>query len=216
MSADPTQVPRRIPVIGLTGGIASGKSTVSRWLAEWGAHIIDADQVGHAVIAPDGEAYPEVILAFGTEILNEDGTISRPLLGKRIFSDPGARLRLNEISHPRMGERMAREIRRIRALESPHPPPLILLDAAILFEAKWDRLCDRVWSVQSDPEIAVERLIARNSLSREDAQARLDSQLRNLERARLAHAVITNDGTLEELRDKVKALWQEQTGLSVC
>ena len=215
MSAAPAQVSRQIPVIGLTGGIASGKSTVSRWLADWGAHIIDADQVGHAVIAPDGEAYPEVILAFGTEILNEDGTISRPRLGKRIFSDPEARLRLNEISHPLMGERMAGEIRHLRALESPHPPPLILLDAAILFEAKWDTLCDRVWSVQCDPDRAVERLMTRNSLSREEAQARLNAQLRNAERARLAHVVIANDGTFEELRDKVKALWQEQTGLKV-
>jgi len=212
MPSSPHDPPNRVPVIGLTGGIASGKSTVARLLAEWGSHVIDADQVGHAVIAPDGEAYPEVILAFGTEILNEDGVISRALLGQRIFADPDARKRLNAISHPHMQERMARDIRSVRSLEPAQRPPCILLDAAILFETGWHRLCDQVWCVQSDPEVAVTRLMARNALSRAEAMARLNAQWSNAERARLAQTVIYNDGTLAELETRVRALWLEQIG----
>jgi dephospho-CoA kinase len=204
--------PRPPLVIGLTGGIAAGKSTVSRQLAALGAHVIDADAVGHAVIAPQGEAYPEVVAAFGTEILDPDGTISRRKLGALVFADAAQRARLNAISHPRMAGRMAREIEALRLRKRGQRPAAIVLDAAILFEAGWDALCDATWSVEAPPELAVRRLMERNGLSREEAQARLAAQLSNAERAARAGRVIRNEGTLEALAAQVRRLWAETVG----
>jgi dephospho-CoA kinase len=205
-----SQPAQRIPVIGLTGGIASGKTTVSQQLATLGAHIIDADAVGHAVITPQGEAYPEVVAAFGTEILDEDGTISRKKLGAIVFAHPERRAELNGISHPRMAERMAREIEALRLRKKGPQPPAIVLDAAILFEAGWDALCDEVWTVEAPAELAIARLVERNGLSREEAQARLDAQLSNAERAGRARHVIRNDGSREALAAQVQRLWAER------
>jgi dephospho-CoA kinase len=194
-------------VIGLTGGIASGKTTVAQQLAALGAHVIDADAVGHAVITPKGEAYPEVVAAFGTEILDDDGTVSRRKLGAIVFADPARLAELNGISHPRMAERMAREIEAVR-LRTPRPPAVVL-DAAILFEAGWDLLCDVVWTVEAPPTLAIERLMQRNGLSREEAQARLDAQMSNAERSRRAQHVIRNEGSLQALDAEVRRLWEE-------
>ncbi len=201
--------PRRPAVIGLTGGIAAGKSTVSRLLAERGAHVIDADSVGHAVIRPEGEAYPEVVAAFGAEILSEDGTISRKKLGSIVFSDPDRLAELNGISHPRMAARMAREIESARLRGNGGRPPLIVLDAAILLEAGWEALCGEVWVVVTAPETALARLMARNRLSRAEAETRLSAQMSNDERTARAQRVIRNDGTLEELHGQVERLWRE-------
>jgi dephospho-CoA kinase len=196
-------------VIGLTGGIASGKTAVSQHLAELGAHIIDADTVGHQVIAPDGEAFGPVLQAFGRDLLGPDGAIDRRKLGAKVFGDPEALLRLNAISHPLMRVRMARAIAAVRARPAAQLPPAIVLDAAILFEAGWDRLCDRVWSVEVPEEVAVERLISRSGLTREAALARLNAQWSNAQRAARANLVIRNAGTLDELRAAAKAAWQQ-------
>lgn len=204
-----SQSSRAIPVIGLTGGIAAGKTTVSQQLAGYGAHIIDADRVGHAVITPQGEAYPEVVAAFGTEILDDDGTISRRKLGAIVFADPPRLAELNGISHPRMAERMAREIEAVRLRQSGPRPPAIVVDAAILFEAGWDALCDTIWTVEVPNELAIERLMTRNGLTREEAEARLAAQMSNDERARRAQHVIRNEGTLEALTEQVQRLWAE-------
>lgn len=200
------------PVIGLTGGIAAGKSTVAEYLAARGAHIIDADRVGHEVITPKGEAYPEVVAAFGTEILADDGTISRPKLGAIVFADPARLAELNGISHPRMGQRMAREIEKLRLRSQRERPPLIVIDAAILFEAGWDTLCDQVWTVEAEPERSIARLAGRNGLSREEALARIHAQMDNAERARRADRVIRNEGTVAELRATVARLWDDTVG----
>jgi dephospho-CoA kinase len=209
-SADPAgRTTPTLPVIGLTGGIASGKSTVARLLAERGAHVIDADRVGHSVLEPTGEAYPEVVTAFGPEILDEDGTVSRPKLGAIVFADPARRAQLNGISHPRMAERMGREIEKQRLRRGGRRPPVIVLDAAILFEAGWDALCDTVWTVEAPPELAIARLMQRNGLERAQAEARLAAQLSNAERARRAARVIRNEGSLAALEAEVARLWVE-------
>jgi dephospho-CoA kinase len=205
---DPAAKPR---VVGLTGGIASGKTTVSTLLAQRGAYIVDADAIGHQVILPDGEAYPEVVAAFGPEILEEDGTISRRKLGAIVFAEPARLAELNAISHPRMGERMARVIKSLRRREPDERPPLIVLDAAILFEAAWDTLCDEVWTVESPPDTAIERLVERNRMTRQEALSRLDAQISNEERARRAHRIIRNEGSLEALADTVARLWEAIT-----
>ena len=202
-------------VVGLTGGIASGKTTVSGLLAARGAYIIDADGVGHQVLLPDGEAYPQVVATFGTEILEQDGTVSRPKLGAIVFSDPERLAALNAISHPAMAGRMSLEIRRVRAKPPAERPPLIVLDAAILFEAGWDALCAQVWTVEAPPEATVERLTAGGRFTRQAAQARIDAQLSNAERAQRAGRVILNTGSLAALEAEVRRVWEsavETTG----
>lgn len=195
--------------IGLTGGIAAGKSTVSEMLARKGAHIIDADKVGHQVISPEGEAYPDIIIAFGTGILDKDGSISRKFLGKLVFSDPDALQRLNSLAHPAMERRMADNIHAIRAREKAQRPPLIVLDAAILFEAKWNPLCDKTWAVHVSPERAVKRLVERNQMTKKEALARLNAQMNNAERERLVDTIINNEGSLEALELAINMLWDE-------
>jgi len=197
------------PVIGLTGGIASGKTTVSARLAELGAAIIDADRIGHEIIAPGGPAYEPVLAAFGRELLAPDGSIDRKKLGAAVFADPERLKRLNGISHPIMARRMAEEIAAQRARRPADLPPLIVLDAAILLEAGWDALCDAVWTVEAAPETALARLMARNGLTEEQARRRLAAQWSNAERARRSQRVIANSGTIDALRDAVTALWRE-------
>ena len=193
-----------VPVIGLTGGIAAGKSTVSERLGACGAHVIDADRVGHAVLGRDGEAYDGVVAAFGTEILDESEAIVRARLGRIVFADPKRLAVLNRLTHPPMAERMRREIESVRA--RPSPPPFIVLDAAVLFEARWNALCDEVWTVSTHPKRALERLVARNRLSPDAARARIEAQLGNAEREARAARVIRNDGTLDALAAAVDAL----------
>ena len=195
------------PVVGLTGGIAAGKSTVSERLAALGAHVIDADRVGHRVLMRGGEAYAAVVAAFGAEILDESEEIARPRLGRLVFAERGRLAELNRLTHPPMAERMRREIDEIRSPPSPpSPPPFIVLDAAVLFEAGWDTLCDEVWTVSASPERALARLVARNRLTPDAARARIEAQLANAEREARADRVIRNDGNLDDLAAAVDSL----------
>jgi dephospho-CoA kinase len=196
-------------VLGLTGGIASGKSTVSAQLAQLGAQVIDADRIGHEILLPQGEAYAAVVAAFGKEIVAPDGTIDRRALGAKVFSDPRLLARLNGISHPVMARRMAERIAALRATARDGLPPAIVLDAAILFEAGWDRLCDVVWTVEAPAAVAIARLMARNGLSAAQARSRLDAQMPNAARAARARCLIPNAGTVAELAARVDALWRE-------
>ena len=152
----------------------------------------------------DGEAYEDVVAAFGAEILDGSGEIVRSRLGRLVFADPARLAELNRLVHPLMAERMRREIETVPA--RPSPPPFIVLDAAVLFEAGWDALCDEVWTVSTTPERALDRLVARNRLSPEAARARIDAQLGNAEREARADRVIRNDGTLDALDAAVDAL----------
>ena len=191
-------------VIGLTGGIAAGKSTVSARLAALGAHVIDADRVGHRILMRGGEAFAAVAAAFGSEILDETGEIVRARLGRLVFGDPARLADLNRLTHPPMAARMRREIEEVRARSI--PPPFIVLDAAVLFEAGWDALCDEVWTVSTTPERALERLVARNRLAPDAARARIAAQIGDPEREARADRVIRNDGALDVLEAAVDAL----------
>lgn len=199
-------------VIGLTGGIASGKTSVAQHLASKGAHVIEADRIGHEVIAPGGEGYKEVIAAFGNDIVAPDKTIDRRKLGNIVFGNKEKLKLLNSISHPHMAARMAREIETIRSRPGSQRPLLIVLEAAILLEAGWDRLCDQVWTVEAPMELSISRLMARNNLSLEAAQARLNAQISNDERAARAHKVIKNTGSMDFLLAQVDRLWDETVG----
>jgi phosphopantetheine adenylyltransferase/dephospho-CoA kinase len=196
-------------VIGLTGGIAAGKSSVTGHLAAKGAHIIDADRVGHEVIAPGGDAYREVVEAFGPDIVSADRAIDRRKLGAIVFASKDKLQTLNRISHPRMAARMAQEIVAIRSRPPAQRPPLIVLEAAILLEAGWNTLCDQVWAVEAPTELSISRLMARNNLGLEAAQNRMSAQITNEERAARATKVIRNSGSMDFLLAQVDLLWQD-------
>lgn len=191
--------------IGLTGGIGSGKSTVSKFLAELGAPVIDADKVGHAIYQPDGPAYQDMIDAFGRGILAPDGAIDRKKLGPIVFGDPAALKRLNAIVHPKMFVRMREMVAAMRARGERKP---IVIEAAILIEANWQPLFDEIWLVIAAKERVIERVERDRGMKPEQTEARIRAQLSDDERRRHASLVITNDGTLEELRARVGEIWQ--------
>lgn len=189
--------------IGLTGGIASGKSVISSLLAERGALIVDADRLGHESYRAGTETFRRVVETFGRDIVGEDGEIDRKRLGAKVFGDAGARKRLEAIVWPAIRE-MARE--RIEEARR-QGVPVVVLEAAVLIEAGWQDLVDEVWVAEVEPETAIERLASRNGLSREQAEARLRAQLSSEERRRHADVVIENNGTLDDLRRRVDEAW---------
>ena len=191
--------------IGITGGIGSGKSTVTKILAELGAPIIDADKVGHAIYQPDGPAYADMIGAFGEAILAPDRTIDRKKLGPIVFADPAALKRLNSIVQPKMFARMREMIDGMRA-EGERKP--IVVEAAILIEANWQPLFDEIWLVTASKDHVVKRVELERGLKPEQTEARIKAQLSDEERLKFASEVIANDGTLEQLRSLVTSLWE--------
>ena len=190
-------------VIGLTGGIGSGKSEVSRMLRELGAEIIDADRVGHEAYLPNTETYDRVVAEFGEEILQANGEIDRKRLGARVFAEPGARERLNAIMHPRMYAMIEERIQRLRERGA----TAVVLDAAILIEAGWVSLVDEVWVVTAPEETVVQRIGQRNGLPAEQVRQRIRAQIAPGERARQAAVVIDNSRGLEELDTRVREVW---------
>ncbi|MGH8013770.1 MAG: dephospho-CoA kinase [Candidatus Binataceae bacterium] len=193
-------------IIGLTGGIGSGKSTVAGILADEGAPIIDADKVGHAIYQPGKPAYADLVAAFGKEILADDGTIDRRKLGPIVFADPIALKRLNGIVHPKMFERMREMTRAMRAGGEPKP---IVIEAAILIEANWQPLFDEIWLIIASRRRVIERVERDRGLKPAQTEARIKAQLSDDERRQFASTIITNDGTIEDLRIQVTALWRQ-------
>lgn len=191
-------------VIGLTGGIGSGKSTVSQFLRELGAVLIDADKAGHEAYQPNTETWREVVAAFGEQILTPDGEIDRKKLGGIVFSSPESLARLNLIVHPRMYEMMKAQIEEYRQ----RGVDVVVLEAAILLEAGWTPLVDEVWVTVAPESTVVERTRERTGLPEEQILARIRSQMSSEERAKHADVVINNDGTQDELKAKVKELWE--------
>jgi dephospho-CoA kinase len=190
--------------IGLTGGIGSGKSTVAAILRELGAPIIDADKVGHAIYNPDGPAYAEVVAAFGEKILADDGTIDRKKLGPIVFADSAALKLLNSIVHPKMYTRMREMIDQLRNSGESSP---IVVEAAILIEANWQPLFDEIWLVTASKERVIERIERDRGLKPQQTEARIRAQLSDDERRKYSSVVINNDGTIDQLREKVMDLW---------
>ncbi len=190
--------------IGLTGGIGSGKSTVARMLSEMGAPVLDADKVGHAIYAPGQPAHRELVEAFGREILAPDGTIDRKKLGPIVFADPAALRRLNAIVHPKMFQRMGEMVREMREGGERRP---IVIEAAILIEANWQPLFDEIWLVVASRERVIERIERDRGMKPEQTEARIKAQLSDEERRRHATLVVENNGTIDELRERVSKLW---------
>ena len=190
-------------VIGLTGGIASGKSAVSAMLADHGALIIDADKVGHEAYAPGSGCYDHVVAAFGSDIVGADGQIDRRALGAKVFGAAEQRKRLEGIVWPWMRTTMEKRLAALRE----ERVPVVVLEAAVLLEAEWTPLVDQVWVVVVAPEIARQRIVERNGLTPEQADQRIGAQLTNAERTAKAQLIIENNGTLDELGKRVDEAW---------
>ncbi len=188
------------PIIGLTGNIACGKSTVLRVLRELGAQTIDADELTHRALAPDGAAYDGVVLAFGPGVLTEAGEIDRGALGRIVFSDPAELARLEALVQPHVRAQIN------KLLASASSP--VVIDAIKLFEGGLAERCDEVWVVLCRPEQQVERLIRRNNYSREEALMRIRAQPPQEAKVRLADVIIDNSGTEEETRRQVTCAWE--------
>jgi dephospho-CoA kinase len=193
-------------VIGLTGGIGTGKSEVARILQGLGAILISADQVGHEAYRPHSEVWQEVVKAFGEEILQPDGEIDRKKLGSIVFSDPQQLVRLNQIMHPRMARMVAQQIEGLRQ----EGVPVVVVEAALLFEAGWDSLVDEVWTTDSAIEVVISRLQARNGLSEEEIRKRINSQMPAKERLARSDVVFDNSGDVANLERTVQSLWNNR------
>lgn len=193
-------------VIGLTGGIGTGKSEAARILQGMGAVLISADQVGHEAYKPYSEIWQEVVKAFGEEILQPDGGIDRKKLGSIVFSDPQQLVRLNQIMHPRMARLVARQIEGLRQ----EGAPVVVVEAALLFEAGWDSLVDEVWATDSALEVVINRLQARNGLSEEEIRKRINSQMPVKERLARSDVVINNSGDVASLERAIQSLWNNR------
>ena len=189
--------------IGLIGAIGTGKSTVASMLADLGATIINADQIGHAVYLPHTPAWQEVVATFGQEVLQPDGTINRRRLGEIVFADPAALQKLNSIVHPRMYNMIKEQLDELRR----QGVQVAVLEAAILLEAHWESLVDRIWCTIAPEEEIIRRLSHR--FTAEEVRSRLAAQMSQEERARHAHVVIDTACSLPELRRRVEALWNQ-------
>jgi dephospho-CoA kinase len=189
--------------VGLTGGIGAGKSEVSRRLASYGAVVIDADAVAREVVAPGTPGLAEVVQAFGPEVLRGDGTLDRDRLGELVFADESLRMKLNAITHPRVGERMAELERQAGEV------PVIVHDVPLLAENHLAGRFDEVVVVDVPPRIQAERLARERGMSKAQAEARMRAQAPREDRLAIATIVVDNSGSLAELDREVGELWAE-------
>lgn len=192
-------------VIGLTGGIASGKSTVARFFRDREVPVVDADLLGHRTYEPGTDTFRAVVAAFGDDLVAPDGTIDRKVLGGKVFGRPDELKRLTDIVWPGIRKLAVDQFAALRG----EGHALCVLEAAVLFEAGWEDLADEIWVVVVEPDLAVRRLAERNGLDEAAARARLASQLSNTERTARAGTVIENNGTLEDLERRVQQAWDE-------
>ena len=196
-------------IIGLTGGIASGKSTAAKLLGELGAYVIDADKLGHRAYEPGTAAFDAVVAAFGDDIVADDGSIDRRQLGGKVFGDDAALKRLTDIVWPEILRLANLEIQ--QALhDAPNRP--VVLEAAVLLEANWQVAMDQVWVVIVPPEVAIARATARDGVDAAAVQARIDAQLSNAEREAHADHVIDNSGDAAALEAQIRSAWAALNG----
>lgn len=189
-------------LVGLTGGIGSGKTTVSSMLSARGAVVIDADQITRELQAPGSPVLAEIVVAFGREVLDAAGALDRPALAAKVFGDPEALTRLNKIVHPAVGREMASRLDAQRASDN-----VVVLDIPLLVENPREGLCGTL-VVDLPHDVAVERLVAFRSMSRSDAEARIARQASREARVAIADRVIDNSGDLASLESQVDEAWR--------
>ncbi|MFO7601697.1 MAG: dephospho-CoA kinase [Candidatus Desulfacyla sp.] len=192
-------------VLGVTGGIASGKTTVARMLEELGAPIIDFDILAREVVVPSQPAYQEIVDYFGDQIIGEDGNLDRKRLSGIVFQDPEKRRILEGMTHPRI---FAAFVRRLRQMAEEDPQRIVQAVIPLLFEARLQPLVHKVLVVYVSPDTQIERLMKRDRISREEARRILDAQMPIDQKAARADYIIRNEGTLDETRNEVQALWR--------
>ena len=192
-------------VIGVTGGLGTGKSTVARLLGQHGAEVIDADKVAHAVMEPKKLAWRQLVRAFGPEILNEDETINRRWLAQKVFRDPQARAELEGIVHPQVLRHIKQ---RLHALRRNRRLKAVVLDVPLLLETGSETLADVVVVVTAPPEVQRQRLLDRG-MSEADATARMRAQWDLKKKLAKAHHVIENGNAMEQTRRQVAQLWNQ-------
>lgn len=203
-ATDATRGTRRKHVVGLTGNIACGKSTVIRMLEELGAEALDGDAIAHQLMGPDSPLAEQIAAAFGPQTVREDRSINRPEVGKVVFSDPAKLQELEAIVWPPVLQRKR------DAIYQPGPDVLVL-DAIKLFESGMADDCDEVWVVTAEREQQIARIIARNNVDRTEAERRIDAQPPQSEKVAKADVVIDNSGSLEETQAQVLAAWHRLT-----
>lgn len=189
-------------ILGVTGNIASGKSSVCRQLARRGALVVDADQLAREVVEPGGPVLEQLVAAFGEDILKADGSLDRHCLGDLVFSDPSARDRLNAIIHPAIAALSVTRLQELRAAA-----PLIVYEAPLLFEVGAETRVDKVLVVTIDPEVQLARLMERDRLDQQSAQQRIDAQMAQEQKIAHADYVIDNSASQEETMAQVERLW---------
>jgi dephospho-CoA kinase len=191
-------------MVGLTGGIGAGKSEVAKRLAELGAVVIDADRLAREVVAPGTEGLAEVVVEFGPRVLGPDGALDRPALGRLVFQDDVARRRLEAIIHPRVRARTG------ELVDAAPPDAVVVNDVPLLVEAGLAGGYNLVVVVLADEVTRVRRLVEARGMAADEARARIAAQATDEQRRAVADVVLTNDGSVAELRDQVDALWRER------
>ena len=193
-------------LIGITGGIASGKSTVVKYLLKKGYPVIDADKLGHEVLDPTNPGYSEVVDLFGKKILRFNGTIDRKILGDIVFKDYDLLKKLNNISHPQIYKMIEKKY---NYLLTENKSRVVFLEAALLIQANWHKLCDQVWLVKTKKSIALDRLQKRDNLSKKDALDRINSQDPWSKKLSCIDLILVNEGFQEELEGQIKIALQD-------
>jgi dephospho-CoA kinase len=196
---------RRFLLVGLTGGIATGKSTVSAMFAHLGAKIVDADLLAREVVMPGQPAYAEIVREFGPDVLQEDGSLDRKRLGAIVFADAAKRRRLEAITHPAIH---ARQQRILSVYDEEAFEGVVIWDAAVLIESGSAKRMDRVVVVVADPDTELGRLMARDGFSEEEARPRIASQMPLSEKVKVADYVIDNSGTRAETERRVREVYR--------
>ena len=192
-------------IVGLTGGIASGKSTVSRMLKSLGAVVVDADKLARAAVLPGKPAWQEIVDWLGEAILSPDGSLNRARLGEMVFADAAKRQKLNQIVHPRVNAALLKRTAQIRRT---NPEAILVYDVPLLIETGWHRSVDLLLLVYVTPAIQLQRLCRRDNLSREEALKRIEAQMPLDEKKQYADYVINNNSTRRNTGRQVKAFWR--------
>lgn len=192
-------------IIGLTGGIGTGKSEAAKFLETLGAVQVDADEISHGLTAPGAEALPEIREAFGNGVFEPDGSLNRRELARVAFEDPGNRRKLEAILHPRVQREMMRRI----DLAAEENVKVVFLNVPLLFETGVDALCDETWVLLANPETQVARVMMRDRVEREDVEIRIVNQMANEEKAARATVVVSTDRPIEKTQAELAALYQQ-------
>ncbi|AQS58939.1 dephospho-CoA kinase [Desulforamulus ferrireducens] len=193
-------------IIGLTGVIASGKSSVAKYLKQLGATVIDADQVARQVVSPGTPALKEIVATFGPGVLHRDGTLNRKALANLVFANAAARKQLEKITHPHIETAINKLMKEFK---EDHPGAVLVLEIPLLIEVGWQHKVDQVWLVTVDEEVQLKRLMERDKLTLPQALQRIASQMPLGEKKKYADVIIDNSGTPENTRLQVETFWQQ-------